>query len=315
MTTKDAGGLAAHAAGLRSRMRTVRFRNALFGFSITIPALAVLGALTAYPLVQTIVLSFYRRELTRPDLGTTFVGFHNFTTIFHLSTFQRTVLNSLLIAGTTTALQILIGFGIALLLNGTFPLRRLMRAAVVLPWAMPTIAAAFVFRWLFDPTFGPINTVLQGLGIIGEPVTWLANGGTALGVVIAAHVWKGIPFVILVFLAGLQSAPRELYEAARVDGANVWQELRFVTLPHMRALIVITLVLRFIWTFNWFDLTFLLTGGGPAGDTRTLPLEVYITAFRTFQLGLASAYAVFMAVLLLVFTLVALRLGWQRERE
>src|SRR5713226_7189712 len=102
MTTKDAGGLAAHAtAALRARLRTVRFRNALFGFSITIPALAVLGALTAYPLVQTIVLSFYRRELTRPDLGTTFVGFHNFTTIFHLSTFQRTVLNSLLIAGTT----------------------------------------------------------------------------------------------------------------------------------------------------------------------------------------------------------------------
>jgi ABC-type sugar transport system permease subunit len=298
----------------RKRFRTTRSRDSRFALLLAVPALVLLAVLTVYPLGRTFVLSLFRHNLIEPEQGTTFVGVDNFATIFQSSTFQQTLFNTLLIAGVTTAVQIALGFGIALLLNRAFRMRRFVRASVVLPWAMPTIAAAFVFRWLFDPTFGPVNALLQAVGIINDPVAWLADGNTARGVVIFAHIWKGIPFVILIFLAGLQSVPTELYEAARVDGARLWQELRFVTMPQLRTLIVITLVLRFIWTFNWFDLTFLLTAGGPGGATTTLPLQVYISAFRTFEEGLASAYAVIMAALLLVFTLVALRLGWRRER-
>jgi len=122
------------------------------------------------------------------------------------------------------------------------------------------------------------------------------------------HIWKGLPFVILVFLAALQTLPHDTQEAARVDGAGYWQEMRYIVLPQLRYIIAITFILRFIWTFNWFDLTYLLTGGGPGSATMTLPISVYITAFRTFQLGQSAAYATMIAVVLMVLTVVFLRL-------
>jgi multiple sugar transport system permease protein len=189
-----------------------------------------------------------------------------------------------------------------------------LRASVLLPWAMPTIVAAFVFRWLFDASFGPINAVLDSLGIISSPVAWLGSPDTALPTVIAVHIWKGLPFVILIFLAALQTLPRDLKDAASVDGAGYWQELRWVTLPQLRYIIAITFILRIVWTFNWFDLTYLLTGGGPGGATMTLPIAVYITAFRTYQLGQSAAYATMIAAVLMVVTVIFLRLTTRADR-
>jgi multiple sugar transport system permease protein len=196
-------------------------------------------------------------------------------------------------------------------------MRHLLRAAVLLPWAMPTIVAAFVFRWLFDASFGPVNSLLDSVGIVSSahPIAWLGSPDTALLTVIGVHIWKGLPFVILVFLAALQALPRDLKDAAAVDGAGYWQEVRHITLPQLRYIIAIVFLLRFIWTFNWFDLTYLLTGGGPGSATMTLPIQVYITAFRTYQLGLSAAYATMIAAVLMVVTVVWLRLTTREARS
>ncbi len=307
--------------GARARPRSLlawlgsdRGRGSLFGFALFLPALVVFLLFAARPVAETIVTSFLRRDLTQPELGTPFVGLANYAQLLSLSSFWATVTNTMTLSIASAVAQILLGFGVALLLNEAFRLRWLLRAAVILPWAMPTVVAAFVFRWLFDASFGPVNAILEAVGIVSQPIAWLGSPSTALLTVIVAHVWKGLPFVILVFLAALQTLPREVHDAAQVDGAGYWRELRHITLPQLRYIIAITLILRFIWTFNWFDLTYLLTGGGPGGATMTLPVQVYITAFRTFQLGLSSAYATMIAVVLMVLTVAFLRLTIREGR-
>jgi len=289
-----------------------RGRDSLFGLALFTPALVVFLVFAARPVAETIVTSFSRKDLTQPELGTPFVGLGNYAQLLSLSTFWPTVINSVVLAASSAVAQIVLGFGVALLLNQAFRFRMLVRASVLLPWAMPTVVAAFVFRWLFDASFGPINAILEGLGLVSQPIAWLGSPSTALLTVITVHIWKGIPFVILVFLAALQTLSKELHDAAQVDGAGYWQELRHVTLPQLRYIIAIALILRFIWTFNWFDLTYLLTGGGPGDSTMTLPIQVYITAFRTFQLGLSSAYATMIALVLMTMTVTFL---WLVTRE
>lgn len=288
--------------------RTDRGRDSIFGFALVTPALLVFLVLAAKPVVDTVLLSLHRQDLRRPELGQPFVGLDNYLQLMGLSTFWPTVVNSMVLSLSSAVAQIILGFGCAMLLGRVFRFRALLRAAVLLPWAMPTIVAAFVFRWMFDASFGPINAVLDSLGVISEPIAWLGSPDTALLTVIMVHIWKGLPFVILVFLAALQTLPHDTQEAARVDGAGYWQEMRYIVLPQLRYIIAITFILRFIWTFNWFDLTYLLTGGGPGSATMTLPISVYITAFRTFQLGQSAAYATMIAVVLMVLTVVFLRL-------
>jgi len=279
------------------------------------PALLVFLVLAAKPVVDTLLLSVHRQDLRRPELGEPFVGLDNYLQLMGLSTFWPTVVNSMVLSLSSAVAQIILGFGCALLLGRAFRLRALLRAAVLLPWAMPTIVAAFVFRWMFDASFGPINAVLDSLGVISQPIAWLGSPDTALLTVVIVHIWKGLPFVILVFLAALQTLPHDTQEAARVDGAGYWQEMRYIVLPQLRYIIAITFILRFIWTFNWFDLTYLLTGGGPGSATMTLPISVYITAFRTFQLGQSAAYATMIAVVLMVLTLAFLRLTAREARS
>lgn len=289
----------------------LQHRDALFGLALTLPALAFLAVFLAKPLLETVLLSFQSSSLLEPDQPAEFVGLSNWQSVLTGSTFPSDLRNTVVLAVASTVLQIVLGLAVALLLNQAFKLRRIVRSAVVLPWAMPTIAAAFAFRWMFDSSFGAVNSAL-GLAGIGS-VPWLGTPVTAMATLVVAVVWKGLPFVILVFLASLQTVPKELYEAAQVDGASKWREFLHVTLPHMRFVIAIVLVLRVIWTFNWFDMTWLLTGGGPGTSTRTLPLDVYIQAFRNFDVGTASTYATFMAGVLMIFALVFLRLTTRKE--
>ena len=297
---------------LLNRLGSDRGRDRLFALALCAPALVLFLLLAVRPVVETLATSFVRKDLTRPEIGSPFVGFANYGEVLALSTFWPTVANSTILALTSATVQIVIGLGIALLLAQRFALRTLVRASVLLPWAMPTVVAAFVFRWVFDPSFGPVNEALEFLGLVNRPIGWLASPTSALPTVIVAHIWKGLPFVILVFLAAIQTLSPELHDAARVDGAGYWRELWHVVLPQLRYVMAIAFILRFIWIFNWFDLTYLLTGGGPGNATMTLPIQVYITAFRTYQLGLSSAYASIIAIVLMVFAGVFL---WLATRE
>jgi ABC-type sugar transport system permease subunit len=288
-------------------------RQSLLGYVLILPTFIFLGIFMLRPLIETVLYSFQKRSLLNPDAPTQYVGLSNWRKLFGNSSFFPDLRNTIVLSVASTVTQILLGLAIALMLNRRFPLRSWVRAIAILPWAMPTIAAAFVFRWIFDASFGTANTILNQMGI--EPIAWLGTPTLAMFSLILVHVWKGLPFVILVFLAALQSVPIEQYEAARVDGASKWIEFRFITLPSIRFVVTIIFVLRIIWTFNWFDLTFMLTGGGPGTSTMTLPLDVYTQAFRNYDVGMASTFAAFMSLVLLIFAIWFLRLNRKAQGE
>lgn len=288
-------------------------RQSLLGYMLILPTFVFLGIFMLRPLIQTVLYSFQKRSLLNPNAPTHYVGLSNWRRLFDNSSFFPDLRNTIVLSVSSTVIQIVLGLAIALMLNRKFPLRSWVRAVAILPWAMPTIAAAFVFRWIFDASFGTANTILGYIGI--APVAWLGSSTSAMISLIVVHVWKGLPFVILVFLAALQGVPMEQYEAARVDGASKWIEFRYVTLPSIRFVITIVFVLRIIWTFNWFDLTFMLTGGGPGTSTMTLPLDVYTQAFRNYDVGMASTFATFMSLVLLIFAIWFLRLNRKAQGE
>ncbi|MCP4312836.1 MAG: sugar ABC transporter permease, partial [Bacteroidetes bacterium] len=166
--------------------------------------------------------------------------------------------------------------------------RSFVRGIFIIPWATPTFVAAFAWIWLLDAQYGIFNMVLTKLNILSEGIPWLGQLNTALLCVILAHVWKGLPWVVMVLLSGLQMVPKSLQEAARVDGANAWKEFWNVIVPSMKNVLLIVILLRVIWTFNWFDYVYLLTGGGPLDATTTWPVLIYKTGFEAYRFGRAS---------------------------
>jgi multiple sugar transport system permease protein len=293
--------------------RSRRRQDQWLGVLLVLPVVLFVVVFVLGPLFSTLVLSFYSRRLTAPNQPSIFVGLRNYRYIFGQGIVQPALFNSIFISAATVLIQFVIGMAIALLLNRQFAGRGAVRATFIMAWGVPTIAAAFVFRWLFDATYGAINKVLLDLHVISAGVPWLGEAHTALFTVIMANTWKGLPYPVLIFLAGLQLIPQEIRDAARIDGAGWWQEFLTVTMPHLRFVTIIFIVLRFIWSFNAFDLVYLLTGGGPAGATMVLPVQIYIEAFRTFDVGVASALGTVMAVTLIAFTVVFLRVATVRE--
>jgi len=220
-------------------------------------------------------------------------------------------LTSLFMGIGSVMLEIFLAVPLAILLNQPLPLRGVMRAAVTLPWAIPTVAVAAAFLWLSNTNYGLFNQIGFATGILKNPVSLLGSQHLALLSVTVAHAWKGLPLVFIIILASLQSLPDELLEAARVDGAGTWSRFRYIILPHLKASIALSAVLSGIYNFSLFDITFLLTGGGPAGKTLTLPLLLYFEQFKAFDRGHAAVtgISIFMASLLaliLVFFLISL---------
>jgi multiple sugar transport system permease protein len=296
------------------RRLTLSQRDALLGLAFISPVIIFVLVFVAWPFIDTIRTSFYNYNLLKPD-KTGWAGLDNYVTLFNVGNLGTMWLRTVVLAFCTIVGQLLFGLLIALMLNRPFPGRAVVRSSFVIPWALPTLVAAFAVRWLVDANFGPTNQVLSLFGLPFQGFPWLGRTDTALPVVIVAHIWKGLGYVILLMLAGLQTIPTDLYEAAKVDGANRWQEFVRITLPHLRYVIAIAFVLRFIWTFNWFDFVFLTTSGGPSQSTMTLPVAVYITAFKSFNMGKAAAIATLMAATLIIFSFLFIRLAMREETE
>lgn len=303
---------AAHDAGAR-RFRSViasagrspgylRRRDVRLGVALVAPALLLVAGIFLYPAIFTLVLSVADFDMVRLQIGS-FVGLENYARLFANPGFAdatwRTIYFGLLIAVASSIL----GFVIALLLDQAFYGRAIVRVAVVLPWAVPPVVAGVLWGQMFHADVGFVNALLTRLGLIDQYQIWLGDGWTALHVIAIAEIWKAIPFMVLFFLAGLQSVPRELFEAAAVDGATVWQRFRFIMFPMMLPVAIPLLLIQFVWAMKAFDTIFVLTRGGPAGGTTTLNYFVYQEAFQAFDLSRASAAAY---VLLLVTLFVVL---------
>ncbi|NLN17422.1 MAG: sugar ABC transporter permease [Firmicutes bacterium] len=289
----------------KHRRRLSLESEGLLGWLFVAPSLIVIGLIIAYPLFLTVYLSFLNINLLRPKAPVKFVGLDNFIWLFTKADwFWKAFGNSVVLTFGSIALLLLVGIPVALALNRNIPGKKLIRSITILPWAVPTVVAAIMWVWAFNAELGWVNKMLVSTGIFKHGIPWLGDTKTSMLAVIIAHVWKQLPFVVLVLLAGLQSIPTELREAARVDGAGAIAEFFHVTLPGLRYVIWVIVILRTIWTFNWFDYVYLMTGGGPADSTLTLPIMVYKTNFMTFRVSQASAIAAFMMLILIILIVI-----------
>ncbi len=272
-----------------------------FGYLLVAPALLVLLGVIGFPLVQAAWMSMHQIVLTRPDQGRPFVGFQNYLEVISAPYFVPDLINTAVWVGVNLGGQMLLGLAIAVLLNQAFWGRGLARGILLIPWILPSVVSLLTWRWMYDAQFGVINSLLVQWGFIERAVAWLGNTETALGAVIVESIWKGTPFVFVMLLAALQAVPRELYDSSRVDGANMWQSFRHITLPMIQPTLVIAATLTTIYTFNNFNAIWLLTEGGPLRSSETLNILVYKQAFQAFDLGQATATGMMTFAILLVF--------------
>jgi multiple sugar transport system permease protein len=251
-----------------------------------LPLLVVLLGLAAYPLLNGIYTSFTDREVAKAGH---FIGFGNFVKLLAEPAYRIAVRNSILLTTGAVATKLVLGLACAVLLTQRFPMRGIVRTLAFLPWAVPGLVAALGWRWLFDEQAGVFNAIVLMTGLSDRPIDFLSDPDIALVSIGVATVWQGLPFFMLMFIAGLATVPVELYEAAAIDGASPWQRFRRVTLPSIADVIAVTVMLSSIWTFNSFQMVYILTGGGPADRTQILPTLAYEFGMRRNLLGEGAA--------------------------
>ena len=289
-----------------------RYRNALSGYLFILPALGVMCILILYPLYQTFFMSLYE-ELSAQRL--VFVGLKNFKEVLTFDYFPKTLLNTVIWTGGVVVFQFLTGLGVAALLNTKVRGIGLVSSLVLIPWVTPGVIAAIIWTWLYHPLYGVLNEILQFLGIVESYKAWLAEPKVALWAIVVAGIWKGFPFSMIMFLAGMKAIPQDLYEAAKVDGANAFARFWYITVPSLAPIFKITLLLLTIWTFNYFDLVYAMTRGGPGHSTEILATLIYKLAFDHWRFGSASSLAVIMFLILAIFTSVYVLILTRRRKE
>lgn len=270
-------------------------------YLLIMPAVILILGVMLYPLCKTFYLAFHNYNPAMP-FANGFAGLDNFKKIFTTSEFYSALFVSLKWVVALVLLQLIFGMIVALILNQNFKGRGFFRALVFVPWAMSGVLTAVLFSLIYNQNYGVLNDILSKIGLIDQPVAWLANPHLVLGAVIVAELWRGIPFFAISLLAAMQGLPQDVYEAAKVDGANKWNTFRCVTLPLLKDTIVLTTLLRTIWEFNSVDLIFSLTNGGPVGKTTTLSMLIANQALTTNNYGYGSAISV---VSFLILTIIA----------
>jgi multiple sugar transport system permease protein len=290
------------------RPGSLRRRQRAFAYALLAPAVVAVCALIAYPMYLVFAISLREgRSLNFLALSRRPFGIGNYRMVLADPATWHSVWVSLAYTLGTTIPAFLLGLGTALLLDRAFPLRRWLRSLVLLPWAVPGVMASIVFLWLFDASFGVVNYFLRTLHVVDTDIAWYSTESTALFAVIVPTIWKSYPFFTLTLLAALQSIPRNLYEAADVDGATPRQRFSHVTWPGIRGPATLALVLNGLWAFREFDIIFAATGGGPARATETLGIRAYNEAFGYFYMGRAAVVGVLMLAIALAFVLIARR--------
>ncbi len=264
-------------------------------------AVSYLLFFTAYPLITGVWLSFTNTKLLNPS-GGKFVGVENYTALLTSGIFLKAVVTTLIYTALTVIGCVILGTISAIIINNYIPGRAIIRSILVMPWAVPTVALAMVFRWIYNDTNGVANNITQALGI-GQ-IGWLTNPQFGMAAVVLPTVWKLSPFVMLVVLAALQSVPEELFESARVDGADAYTTFRRIVMPFLLPTLRVVTLLMTIWSFRRFEVIWLLTGGGPVDATTTIVIAVYREAFSNNALGVAAAIGVLGLVLSLIVTVI-----------
>ena len=289
-------------------------KDHIFYLILLAPALLILLCFIAAPIGESFVLSFHRSILSLPQLGSPFLGWGNYQELLHDPVARHSLWITLIFVCATTFFELLIGLLLALLMHYRFPGRGMLRACVLIPWAVPTVVSAQMWRFLLNDAYGVVNYALFGAHT-NEYIPWLALPPTALLSLIVADVWKTSSFAALLILAGLQVIPEELYLAARVDGAGVWQRFWRITWPLIRPALLVALLFRTIDAFRVFDLAFVMTQGGPADATNVLQFYGYKKMFVEGWMGYGSAISVCIFVMVLILAVFYVRMVGRRLLE
>jgi multiple sugar transport system permease protein len=283
-----------------------RVRKLLVGYSYLVPAALCMLATVVVPIGLAIKMSLYYDVLYKPQ-DYQFIGLGNYVRMVQDPVFWLTLWNSVVWVFGSVILQFVAGFAAALLLHQAFRGRALVRMLTLLPWIIPGVVVGLIWEWLYQPNYGVINDLLLKAGWMQDRVAWLSSPDLAMGAVVFTNVWRGIPFFAIMLLAGLQAIPDELYEAAHVDGAGVVSRFWHITIPLLRPIIVVATATRIIWTFNYADLIFVMTGGGPANATQITSTYTLMQAYSVLDFGYAGALSVVLLLVMLAFTAAYLR--------
>jgi multiple sugar transport system permease protein len=284
-------------------MKTLK--DSYFAFLLILPVLIVVSLLWFYPLFYSFYLSFHKTTFKEGKLFLSFIGLSNYINAFLSEELWGAFLRTFYFMVSTVSLELLIGMGIALLLNEEFKGRSIVRTLVLLPWALMTLVYAQTWKWIYNGSYGVLNAILKELGIIQTYQNWLGDKTTAMNAVVLSDIWEMTPLVVLLLLAGLQSIPEELYEASKIDGASAWRRFRHITLPLLKPSVLVAVTLRLIHTFKVFDAIYILTRGGPGGGTTVIMFHIYNETFKFSDFGYGAALSyialIFFVVLAIIY--------------
>lgn len=289
-----------------------RLKNNRTAYLFIAPLMITVTIILLYPIFKAALMSFQYWYMARPIGGHPFVGLDNYKEVLTSDYFFNSVWITTIYIVVTVAARYVLGLGTALLLNRNFKGRGLFRSLIIIPWAIPEVVTCLVFILMLDYQYGTINEILVRLQILSSPVAFLGNTDTALGAAMLVNVWKGFPFVAIMLLAGLQSIPKDLYEAATVDGASAWKQFRNITLPSLKPVSVVVFMLLVVWTIKDFAIVYVLTGGGPSRVTEIMTIFIYKAGFESFNFGVAAAggmILLFVSVIFTVFYIKATKAG------
>lgn len=283
------------------RWQVIRGRDATAGYAMIAPAAVVLVVLIAYPFVLSLWLA-----MTNKTVGTDgqFVGFANFTNQLGSEIFRTAFRNTVWYTAVTTVIKLVLGFALALLLNQAFVGRKFVRAAMLLPWIVPSVLSTMAWLWMFDSNLSSLNWLLRNLRLIQKDLPWLTDPNWAMGSIMTVNVWRGTPFLAITILAVLQTVPKELYEAASIDGAGPLRKLASITIPLVMPVLTIGLIVSIIGTFSDIQIVYALTGGGPTNSTQVLATLSYSAGLKSGLLGQGAAISLYMFPVLLLMVIV-----------
>lgn len=287
-----------------------------FDYLYVLPAIVVMLVVIAYPIYYTVDLSFFK---TPPGLqlkDKSFVGVDNYTAILTSEVFWRVTLNTVIWTLASTAIAFVLGFALALALHREFFGRGLLRAIFIVPWVISAVAASYIWKWIYHSDFGIIGAVLMQMGLVSRPPNFIDSVNTVLPSLIVVNIWREFPFAMIMMMAGLQTVPDQLLRAAQVDGASAWQRFWHVTVPHLRGVSTVTILLLVVANFNSFIIPWIMTGGGPSNASHIWITHIYELAFGRQRWGVAAAYSVLLFIILMTlgyFYVRALSGGERRE--
>ncbi|MDI3548630.1 MAG: multiple sugar transport system permease protein [Halanaerobiales bacterium] len=286
---------------IKHKMKSSWNNTSLFGIILIAPLLLWIVATIVYPLIRSVWMSF--TDVDFLGSNSSFVGFNNYIDLIKDIEFWSAFGKSIIWTIGNALLQVILGFATALIINQQFKGKKFVRTWIILSWIIPTIVLAIIWRWVLNSSFGILNYILQALNLIDQPINFLGSLQMAMPTVIFINTWRWFPFLAIIVLAALQTIPADPYEAADIDGANSLQKFIYITFPMLRPTLSVLGLIGTLWSINIFDVIYMLTRGGPAGGTETIPVFVYQKAFQEYAMNKASAAAVLLFLFLLAFVL------------